>query len=408
MTTKKYKILFTILFFNMLSVLTDESMAMIDVFEKDVIKVGVSKFFKALPKIKEVKRKKTEMTSLQITKKNKIVSDLSDLSVQKNRNIEIANLYGYYLQNHFEHSGLYNALLKNEENKNHYIGVITTGIYCRFGCPAGPPLAKNTVFSKRSIDLLSIGLRECKRCFPLSHGATGEILKSLQFVEKESFPKKIQSVPVVSESQWISNEKDVDLVRYVQTKRVMHILANKHDITFPTKSSILYQKYWTPIGFMIGCFYDKGLLLLEFMDRRALEQELLKIQKKLKATFKEKKTDLSQQLEKEIEEYFKGSRKEFTIPLHFIGSDFQQSVWKNLQKIPYGGKNTYKEQAISIGNESASRAVANANGSNKISILVPCHRVVGTDGKLTGYGGGLERKEFLLNLEIINSKNEDN
>ena len=109
------------------------------------------------------------------------------------------------------------------------------------------------------------------------------------------------------------------------------------------------------------------------------------------------------ELEKQLKEYFAKERKEFTLPITLVGTPFQEEVWKVLQTIPYGETRTYKEQAIAVGNPKDVRAVANANSKNRLSIIVPCHRVIGSNGTLTGYAGGLSRKEFLLNLEKSNS-----
>ena len=106
----------------------------------------------------------------------------------------------------------------------------------------------------------------------------------------------------------------------------------------------------------------------------------------------------------QLKEYFEGTRQEFSLPLDFQGTDFQQNVWQSLLSIPYGTKRTYMQQAQSLGDEKAIRAVANANGKNKIAIVVPCHRVIGSNGKLTGYAGGLERKKWLLQWELKHSK----
>ena len=109
------------------------------------------------------------------------------------------------------------------------------------------------------------------------------------------------------------------------------------------------------------------------------------------------------ELEKQLKEYFAKELKEFTLPITLVGTPFQEEVWKVLQTIPYGETRTYKEQAIAVGNPKGVRAVANANSKNRLSIIVPCHRVIGSNGTLTGYAGGLSRKEFLLNLEKSNS-----
>lgn len=101
----------------------------------------------------------------------------------------------------------------------------------------------------------------------------------------------------------------------------------------------------------------------------------------------------------QMDEYFKGKRQTFTFPFTLVGTDFQQTVWEALASIPFGETGTYKELALKIDNEKAIRAVGHANGRNKLSIVIPCHRIIGSNGKLTGYAGGLWRKEWLLRHE---------
>jgi len=150
---------------------------------------------------------------------------------------------------------------------------------------------------------------------------------------------------------------------------------------------------------MLAGATDEGICLLEFIDRRMLETQIERLKKSLKAEFIPGNNDHFELLSKEIEAYFDGDLKEFTVPLVIPGTAFQQKVWRALQEIPYGGTRSYKEQAERIGNPQAVRAVARANGDNRISIIIPCHRVIGSDGSLTGYGGGLWRKQFLLDIE---------
>lgn len=151
---------------------------------------------------------------------------------------------------------------------------------------------------------------------------------------------------------------------------------------------------------MIGYFSSKGLCLLAFSDSKRLASKQLQLQKKCKASFKLNSNAHTNQLQKELTEYFCGERKVFSTPLDkVIGSPFQLSVWDVLEQIPYGKTISYKNQAITVGQPNAIRAVANANGHNAISILIPCHRVIGKNGTLTGYSSGLERKKFLLDLE---------
>lgn len=155
----------------------------------------------------------------------------------------------------------------------------------------------------------------------------------------------------------------------------------------------------TPLGEMIAGATDEGVCLLEFNDRRMLPTEYKDLIKFLKTTFEEGENNHLRMLKKQLKEYFNGKRKEFTVPLVTPGSEFQQAVWKELQNIPFGSTRSYQEQAIALNKPDSVRAVANANGMNRIAIVIPCHRVIGSDGRLTGYGGGLRRKKWLLDHE---------
>ena len=170
---------------------------------------------------------------------------------------------------------------------------------------------------------------------------------------------------------------------------------------------ILLKHIETPIGTMVACATDKGICMLEFLDRKLLETELKDIAQREKTTVIQGESSYFSLLERELSEYFAGKRQEFSIPLHPMGTDFQQRVWQVLRTIPYGQTWSYKQQATALGSPQSVRAVANANGMNRISILIPCHRVIGSNGTLTGYGGGLWRKKFLLELEGVEEvKNE--
>lgn len=155
----------------------------------------------------------------------------------------------------------------------------------------------------------------------------------------------------------------------------------------------------TPLGEMIACATDKGICLLEFNDRKKLDGQFKKLAKDLNANIVEQENKHFGLLKKELEAYFNHDLKIFTVPLDLVGTEFQKKVWQALLTIPYGKTVSYLQQSESMGNPLSIRAVANANGMNKIAIIVPCHRVIGSNGKLTGYAGGLERKQFLLNLE---------
>jgi len=161
--------------------------------------------------------------------------------------------------------------------------------------------------------------------------------------------------------------------------------------------SIEYHK--TPFGeFIIGSFENK-LCLLDFRYRKNRDTIDNRLKSNLKAVYVEQTSEIIKECKKQLDEYFNKERKNFDIPLLLVGSDFQKNVWDALIKIPYGKTSSYLELAKNIDNEKAVRAVANANGANCIAIIIPCHRVIGSDGSLTGYAGGLATKKKLLELE---------
>jgi AraC family transcriptional regulator of adaptative response/methylated-DNA-[protein]-cysteine methyltransferase len=162
---------------------------------------------------------------------------------------------------------------------------------------------------------------------------------------------------------------------------------------------ILTVKIESPIGELIAGATDEGICLLEFSDRRRAARECRDLVKLLKQPIEEGENIHLQNLCQQLNDYFNGDLKEFSVPLVTPGTDFQQAVWKELQEIPFGKTRSYQEQADALNKPGSVRAVANANGMNRISIVIPCHRVIGSDGRLTGYGGGLKRKKWLLDHE---------
>lgn len=174
--------------------------------------------------------------------------------------------------------------------------------------------------------------------------------------------------------------------------------------------TIIYKKnIKSPLGDMIACASEDGVCFLDFVDRKNFEKLFYSMVNRLDGEIIEllnkeskKPYDIIIRLEKELNEYFSGKRKEFTVPLIKTGTEFQNKVWNELLKIPYGKTISYKEEAERINQKNAFRAVANANGKNKLSIIIPCHRVIANNGKLSGYGGGIDKKEFLISLEKNN------
>lgn len=164
--------------------------------------------------------------------------------------------------------------------------------------------------------------------------------------------------------------------------------------------SLISHTYPTPLGEMTALLSAKGLCLLEFTERtKGLTREIGQVEAARGGPSVPGENALTRQLGKELAEYFAGKRSQFDIPLDLVGTAFQQAVWRALLTIPHGQTRSYGEQARQIGKPTATRAVAAANGANKIALIVPCHRVIGSDGSLTGYGGGVPRKEWLLTME---------
>ena len=164
-------------------------------------------------------------------------------------------------------------------------------------------------------------------------------------------------------------------------------------------NKIYIQFYKTKYGHFILGSYDNRLCLLDFKYRRMRATVDNRLKKGFEAEFIEQDNEILRETRKQLDEYFNMERKEFTLPLLTVGTEFQKNVWNELLKIPYGTTSTYLQLAKNINNEKAVRAVANANGANSIGIIIPCHRIIGTNGELTGYGGGLPLKKRLLKLE---------
>ncbi len=158
----------------------------------------------------------------------------------------------------------------------------------------------------------------------------------------------------------------------------------------------------TKLGPMIAIADEAALYLLEFACRRGLEREVERLRIKTKAAIIPGITDPINSITLELESYFEGKLKEFNTPIHLLGSPFQKLVWDELMRIPYGQTRSYIAQSKAIGKATAYRAVANANGANQLAIVIPCHRIINSNGDLGGYGGGITRKQWLIEHEKSN------
>ena len=164
-------------------------------------------------------------------------------------------------------------------------------------------------------------------------------------------------------------------------------------------NTISIQYLNTPMGEMILGAYENKLCMADWRYRKTRTTVDNRLQKGLSATYVEEESPVLTLAKEELEGYFKGLRKTFDIPLLMVGTEFQKSVWQELLKLPFGTTASYLDLAKGINNEKAVRAVASAVGANAISIFIPCHRIIGSDGSLTGYAGGLDTKKELLKIE---------
>lgn len=317
------------------------------------------------------------------------------------------------------------------------LGVRTTGIFCRPTCPARKAHPKNIEFFPTPEAARAAGYRPCKRCAPESLDDQPQWAVDL-IREVEANPAaRITDADLKRRGIDPSTARRYFLRRFGLT---FHAFARAHRLsaaanairsgaslddavfesgydshsgfrsafnrTFgenPTKySSLAYvQITWlrTPLGPMLAGATDAGVCLLDFVNRRDFEAQLRNCEKRFQKPLVPGTHIHLNALRDELGRYFAGSLQRFSVPLDFCGTPFQREVWHELRAIPYGETRSYEEIAIAIGRPGAVRAVGRANGLNPIAIVVPCHRVINKDGRLGGYGGGLRRKEYLLQLE---------
>ena len=169
--------------------------------------------------------------------------------------------------------------------------------------------------------------------------------------------------------------------------------------TNAAEQTVYVQYYDSPCGKIVLGATDGELYSADGNEMPCATRNKKRLERLMNATFKEEQTDVLRLTKRQLDEYFAGKRKTFSIPLRLTGTDFQKSVWRALLEIPYGETRSYKEIAIRVNNLKGVRAVAQAVGANGLSIIIPCHRVVGSNSSLTGFAGGLEAKRILLEIE---------
>lgn len=317
-------------------------------------------------------------------------------------------------------------------------GVTTTGIFCRPSCTAKKPLPENVEFFPHPRDAVLAGYRPCRRCRPMeAPGEAPEWVRGLleeidrdpgrRFTDADLRHRGLHPDRV---RRWFQEHHGMTFHGYHRARRlglalgrIRHgedVTSSAFDHGFDSLSgfneafrklfgdppgrgrkafAVTVNRLTTPLGPMVVAATDESVCLLEFADRRMLETQLRRLSACIGGTLVPGTCGPIEQLSQELAQYFHGDRRDFEVSLSAPGTEFQERVWDRLREIPYGETVSYGEVARGIGRPSAVRAVAGAVGDNRLAVLIPCHRVVGSDGRLTGYGGGLWRKRALLDHE---------
>ena len=321
-----------------------------------------------------------------------------------------------------------------------FTAVRTTGIFCRPTCHAKKPLLENVRFYPTARDALHAGYRPCMVCRPLDLSGKPPLWVESLLAAVDADPShrwkdaEIQHLQVnpARVRRWFKSHYGMTFHAYTRARRLGQALGQIREGSSVIQAAygqgydslsgfndafrkligssptavfnavtIFIKRLATPLGSMLAAASHQALYLLEFSDRRALERQLAALRSRTGAALLPGISPLHDMLEAELDRYFEGQLMQFSVPLATPGTPFQQEVWAALREIPPGETRSYQQLANLIGRPQAVRAVARANGDNRIAILIPCHRVIGGDGRLTGYGGGLWRKHRLLALEGV-------
>lgn len=318
-----------------------------------------------------------------------------------------------------------------------FVGVRTTGIFCRPTCPARAPRPENIEYLPTARAALAAGYRPCKRCRPLElDDQPPWVARLLAEVERDPSARitdadlRARGIDPGTVRRYFLRRYGMTFQAFTRARRLSLALGRIRE-NQPLDGAVFESGYdshsgfrdafirtfgkapgkcrdeecilvaWlrSPIGPLVAGSTSDGICLLEFTDRRSLETEFAAIRKLLGLPIVPGSNEHLNKLEVELADYFAGSLEAFSVPLVYPGTPFQRQVWEQLLAIPYGQTRSYEQMAAAVGRPKAVRALGSANGSNRMAILVPCHRVVNKNGALGGYGGGLWRKQYLLDLE---------
>ncbi|HEX2860771.1 MAG TPA: methylated-DNA--[protein]-cysteine S-methyltransferase [Lacunisphaera sp.] len=319
-----------------------------------------------------------------------------------------------------------------------FTAVKTTGIFCRPTCKAKRPRAENVEFFPTVTEALHGGYRPCRLCRPMDGtkpvpplverlrraaeaAADGRVTDkdlAAMGVEPSTARRQFKAYHGMTFHAYQRARRMGLALRDVKSgKPVIDVQLDRgYESTSGFREAfsrvfgapprgaaaaacLLARRIETPLGTMLALADDAGLRLLEFVDRRGLERELVVLRQRLKCAIVPGSHAILNQTAAQLAEYFAGRRQAFDLPLALVGSEFQLRVWAELRRIPYGRTRSYTEMAARIGLANGRRAIARANGSNMVAIVVPCHRVIRADGNLCGYAGGIWRKQRLLDHE---------
>jgi len=321
-----------------------------------------------------------------------------------------------------------------------FTAVRTTGIFCRPSCTSRPPRPENVEFFPTTQQAMLAGYRPCRRCRPMESDGRPPawVRRLIERVEARpdgrmrSSDLRAMGIEPARAMRYFKQHYGMTFQAYQRSRRLGMAFAEvrsgggvvetaiRHGYDSSSGFSEAFEKTFgrtpgrarssdcmtvswitSPLGPLLTAATDSGVCLLEFADRRAIEKQIQTAGKRMDLPFVPGRHPHLDRLHDELAEYFDGRRKAFKTPLVIRGTPFQELVWRGLLKIPYGETWSYDRLARGVGRPLARRAVGRANGDNRIAIVIPCHRVIGADGRLTGYGGGLWRKQHLLDLERL-------
>jgi AraC family transcriptional regulator of adaptative response/methylated-DNA-[protein]-cysteine methyltransferase len=318
-----------------------------------------------------------------------------------------------------------------------FLAVRTTGVFCRPSCPARRPLPRNIEYFLSAREALKAGYRACMRCRPADADVRPEWVRNL-LAEIEQAPSgritetdlRERGVDPSTARRYFMKHYGMTFQAFARGRRMgeaLRFLGDGGDLDNAvfecgyeshsgfrdafarvfgkppgrSRASECVSLAWvpSPLGSLVAGSIPSGICLLEFADRFLAEPRLSSARRSFRLPLVPRSTDLLKKLSEELSGYFAREVRGFTVPLAYSGTAFQERVWNELLKIPYGETRSYEDLARAVGSPAARRAVGSANGRNPIAIAIPCHRVVNKDGRLGGYGGGLRRKQYLLDLE---------